>query len=280
MFDVFSLGAGPGGLLGQQAPRFKPGLELLEGREVPAFVTGLILDDAWQSAVAQIARPAAVAAPAPAAPAPAAPAPAASPGALTEQVTFKEAPTDTKASGTVPMFDPSLGQLRSVDLIASGSLTSNVHLENLEATPVNMKTELNGSIQYQVGNTQLQAAPQRTLEAVVNGFDGKVDLQGASASNFGSTRLDGMFNSLTLTDPADLAPFIGRGTVNVAQSATMTSCASGSGNLAAVVTTTSQGSVKVVYHYTPTTRPPDPSIITPPVQPPSKIFLIDGLEPL
>ena len=277
MFDALNPLDGAGGGLKRTANPFKPGVESLEDRAVPAMISGLFINDAIYSGLTTAA-PAvtSTAVATPAASTIAQPAAAAAVTQVAKEVTFAAARTNASRAGAVGMFDPSLGQLQSVTIQAEGSVTSAVQLENLESTAVDMKAELNGSIRYQVGSAILQAAPSRILQASVGAFDGGIDLQGSSAKDFGLTKMDGAFNSVTLTNPADVASFVGTGTVPVSQDTTATSCACGSGNLMALVRSTTQGKVKVVYTYQPRPVTPVP-IVTTPGGLPSKIFAISGL---
>ncbi|MFO0877551.1 MAG: choice-of-anchor E domain-containing protein [Gemmataceae bacterium] len=150
----------------------------------------------------------------------------------------------------MPLFDPSLGQLTKVEIIAEGGFQSNVMLENLEGA-AQMEAKLKGSIRYQVGGTTIQASPERKLTDTVAAFDGTPDLQGASARDFGVTQLQGSFQSVTLTNPGDISGFVGQGTIGVTQNASMEACACGTGNLMAMIRSTAQGKVRVVYHYQP-----------------------------
>jgi hypothetical protein len=277
MFDAFDRLLGPGGFLARTPDPFKPGLESLEDRAVPAIVSGLFLDNAIYSGMSSPSV-------APVAAAPVASAvPTASASAvaqITREVDFGVARTNASQTGALPMFDPSLGRLTSVQLTAQGNLTSAVQLENLEASATDMRAQLQGAIRFQVGNALLQAAPSRTLDATVGAFDGSIDLQGSSAKDFGLTRMDGAFNPVTLTNPTDVASFVGSGTLPVTQDAAVASSASGTGNLMALIRSTVQGKVKVVYTYQPRYTPPPQSDVAPPpaVSQPSKFFLISGLE--
>lgn len=170
---------------------------------------------------------------------------------LTQEVTFDQARTNVSRTGTVPLFNSALGQLTAVEIIAQGQLTSAVQMENLESADSEMKAELNGSIRYQVGNTVLQSTPSQTVTGTLGAFDGQADMQGTSARDFGPTTLTGAFNAVTITDPNDLAAFVGDGALNIAQNATMASCAAGTGNLLAMIRSTASGSVRVVYRYQP-----------------------------
>ncbi len=173
------------------------------------------------------------------------------PATSSYSVDFALAPTDSANTGTLAQFDPSLGTLTSVDLIAMGSTSTHTIIENMDASSTSIHTNINADIKFNVGGATLEATPSTTVNATAAGFDGQADLKGASAHDFGTVPLTGSFTTATLTDAASLASFTGTGTVPVSQQATATACTCGSGNFLAMVKTQASGNVKVVYHYTP-----------------------------
>ena len=173
------------------------------------------------------------------------------PGMSSYTVNFPLTNTDTASTGALTQFDPSLGTLTSVDLIAQGSTSTHAVAENMDAGTAAIKAEVSADIKFNVGGTTLEATPSTTVNVTAQGFDGQADLKGASSHNFGTIPLTGSFNSTTLTDASSLAAFTGTGTVPVSQQTNAKACVCGAGNLLAMVSTQSSGSVKVVYHYTP-----------------------------
>ena len=167
------------------------------------------------------------------------------------QVNFDLAPTDAARSGALTQFDPTLGTLTSVELIAQGTTSTHAVVENMNAQSASVSEEINADIRYNVGGTTLEAKPTTKQTATAQAFDGQADLKGASSHDFGNIALTGTFATTTLSSASDLAAFIGNGTVDVAQQTTATACSCGPGNLISMVSTKTAGSVKVVYHYTP-----------------------------
>jgi hypothetical protein len=215
---------------------------------------------------------AAVIAPAPGdiGPAVIAPAPNADTGGSTTSFTanFALAPTDTARSATLQQFNPALGTLTSVEIIATGSTTTNVAMENLGAQAGTFESQVQADILYNVAGTVLESTPTVTKTATIPAFNQADPTQ--SMSNFGGPiTLNGVFQDTTLTSASDLAPYIGTGTLNVTDQTSALSCSCGSGNLESMVTTQASGDVKVVYTYTPTPTPtPTPDTFPPPVTPP------------
>ncbi len=181
------------------------------------------------------------------------------PGTLEYDAIFNPTPTNTSSNQTVSQYNPALGMLTEVDVIVTGSLQSNVQMENLSPGSNNVQAQLGGSLSYQVGGLQpLSSNPTTTLTATLPGFTGtQANLTGPSSKNFGTVNMAGTFNEITLTNPQDLSQFEGTGTVSVGETANANGTATEStGNLLALITTTAQGKVKVVYHYTPTNALP------------------------
>ena len=174
------------------------------------------------------------------------------PATLTEVATFDPAKTDQTRSATLAQFDPTLGTLTSVEIQAQGGIQSSAQMENLGDAPGAFDVQLNGQMSFALpGAASLQASPSTTLNATLGAFDGQADLQGSSAHDFGTTNLAGTFNAVTVTDPTALASYVGTGTVQVNESASATACGCGTGNLLAMVRSVASGTVKVIYHYTP-----------------------------
>jgi hypothetical protein len=202
------------------------------------------------------------------------------PGSLEYDAVFNPTPTNTNSSQTVNQFNPALGMLTEVDIIVTGSLASSVQMENLSPLSNQVQAQLGGSLSYQVGSLQpLTSNPTTNLTATLPGFTGsKADLTGPSSKNFGTVDMAGTFNEVTLTQPQDMAAFEGTGTVSVNENANANANATESaGNLLALITTTAQGRVKVIYHYTPSNALPPGHYTIVQVKPPPGNF-INGLD--
>jgi hypothetical protein len=165
---------------------------------------------------------------------------------------FKQTPTDTSSTVSVNQFNPSLGVLTEVDIIATGSLQNRVQMENLGPQAHQFQCNVGGTLTYLLPGTQpLTSSPSTVLSASLPAFDGVPDLSGPSSKDFGNVTLAGTFSEASITSPQALAAYIGTGKVAVSQSAVAQSSVSGPGNLLAMITTTAQGDVQVVYNYLP-----------------------------
>jgi hypothetical protein len=173
-------------------------------------------------------------------------------GSVTREATFNASTTAQVRTANLSKFDPSLGVLTRVEIIAEGSVEADAALENLSNISHTVKTHLKGTMQYQIQgmSNSLSATFDREEVATVAAFDGTADLQGVSAKQF-TVLASTAFQTMSLTDEASLALFSGNGTLQVASLTDADACNCGPGNLMSAIETSSQGRVRVVYHYTP-----------------------------
>jgi hypothetical protein len=173
------------------------------------------------------------------------------PQTLTHTLNFDSQNTDNVRSGSVPQFDPSLGQLTSVEIINSGSITSDISAENTSHTSAStIQATVSGTLSLTGTGFQLDTNLQDnagTFSATV--FDGNLDFSGGSGQDFGPKTASGS-KSITLTG-GDIQSFIGTGSVQVTESTSATSTAAGGGNILVGVHSNGQANVEVVYTYIP-----------------------------
>jgi hypothetical protein len=174
-----------------------------------------------------------------------------SPHTLTHNLDFASQNTDNVRTGELPQFDPSLGQLTSVEIINTGSITSDISAENTSNTsPTTISGTVSGVLSLTGTGFQLDtnlANNAGTFNATV--FDGSLDFSGSSGKDFGPKTASGS-KSITLTGDA-MQAYIGTGTVQVTESTTATSSATGGGNVLVGVQSNGQAGVEVVYTYIP-----------------------------
>jgi hypothetical protein len=174
------------------------------------------------------------------------------PTSLTEQASFSNSRTDWTQNRQIAQFDPSLGQLTGVDIVNSGSLTSQIKVENLDSAPATITGTVAGDLALTgPGSISLDTVANSVNESFQAGaFDGQIDFAGASGNDFGPKSTTGS-KSISLTDAADLAAFTGTGSVTFSEDAHATSMATGAGNLLTQINSTASADVTVVYHYIP-----------------------------
>jgi uncharacterized repeat protein (TIGR01451 family) len=190
----------------------------------------------------------------------------------TVQYTLTFGPSQVTAiqTGSLPQFDPSLGQLQSVTISNSGQFTINTAVENTSTSSGStitvsatgdMKLTGPGSVLIDTPFTQtigsFQASP----------FDGTLDFGGTSGKTFDPVILNES-GSLTLTNPNDLAPFIGTGNVNFTETLSANSQLQSLYAYVLKGDARGQATVTVTYTYLPTpSLPPGTYIIRQPSEP-------------
>jgi hypothetical protein len=174
-----------------------------------------------------------------------------SPQTISHTLNFDSQNTNSVRTGTLPQFDPSLGQLTSVELVNAGSITSDISAENTSTTS---GSTITGTVSGQLSLTGTGFEVDTSLENnagtfTASVFDGSLDFSGASGKDFGARTASGS-KSVTLTGN-DMQAFIGTGSVQVTESTVATSTAAGGGNVLVGVQSNGQANVQVIYHYTP-----------------------------
>ncbi len=114
----------------------------------------------------------------------------------------------------LPQFDPSLGQLGSVQIRFTGNLGGDVGVENLEDKFNTVYGTLAGSFQLfdQTNGLLLTLNLSQTGSTVLDPFDFNLDYAGASGYTFGLSTSG--VGSVSYATPGDnLSPFIGLGTL-------------------------------------------------------------------
>jgi uncharacterized repeat protein (TIGR01451 family) len=173
------------------------------------------------------------------------------PQTKTYTATFPSTLTNFNLTQAVQQLDPALGTLLSVTVTNSGSITSDIKVENTSTTSAASITgNVGGDMTLTGPGVSLATSPDRNTGTFnASTFDGAVDFAGSSGTDFGP-RTASASQSLVLTGPA-MNAFLGTGTLNLNESAVATSTASGGGNVLVSLTSQAQATVTVTYRYTP-----------------------------
>jgi hypothetical protein len=151
----------------------------------------------------------------------------------------------------IPQFDPSLGQLDSIDFDLNATVQGDARFENLNPTPRKVIMSLRAMLEMRrPDNTVLQVAlPESTVEQVVGGFDGVLDFMGPSGRSYlGISAV--VTEARSSPDPvSDLSLFTGTGMIALPVTASGQSSISGGGNLAFLFNTFGQAALTVTYTY-------------------------------
>ena len=152
---------------------------------------------------------------------------------------------------SVPAFDSTLGQLNSVTLTLTATLSGSVYVENESANPVDFTALLNAEVDLGDTNTSpavLQAKPFITIDQPLDAFDGNEDFGGTSGAV-----IEGLTNiqvvATTFTNAADLAAFAAGFAYPVA--AYGDSSYVGGGTMVTIFLSSAQADLNVCYSYTP-----------------------------
>ena len=152
---------------------------------------------------------------------------------------------------SVPAFDSTLGQLNSVTLTLTATLSGSVYVENESANPVDFTALLNAEVDLGDTNTSpavLQATPFITIDQPLDAFDGNEDFGGTSGAV-----IEGLTNiqvvATTFTNAADLAAFAAGFAYPVA--AYGDSSYVGGGTMVTIFLSSAQADLNVCYSYTP-----------------------------
>jgi hypothetical protein len=171
---------------------------------------------------------------------------------LTQEVdaTFAQAKTDWAQTQTVAQFDPSLGTLQSVEIINTAAMDSAIQVKSLNPMASTVGGTVKGTVTLQAAGAQpLTVNLASSEQAPVAASDGVMSFSGPGFHDFGDQASS---DSATLTLTAgqnDLSAFVGKGTVNLQESASALWEGSGSGTLLTLVNTQASAGVRVIYNY-------------------------------
>jgi uncharacterized protein (DUF2141 family) len=176
------------------------------------------------------------------------------PQTKTVAATFTDQATDWTQTQDLAQFDPSLGTLTSVEIFSDADLTTDVKVENAEDHQSSVECDVNGSFTLSgAGFDPLQGKVTIQNGTTLGASDGVFDFMGPDSNDFGN-RTGSASTSVDLkATEHDLSAFIGTGTIQLTESANVTSTDSGSGNFDQRIRSDANGQVRIVYHYMPGT---------------------------
>ena len=165
--------------------------------------------------------------------------------------------TDFVQTISIPKFNSTLGELERVEISFSGRLRGAVQFESLDNQPSVVTTEMVATLALTGpgGAPLASASPTAIRSKQLQAFDGVLDFNGVSGGAFNNLMAADVSNVKVLSDPADLAPFLGSGNVQLAMRATATASGSGAGNLALNYTALTSAQINVKYVYEAAVNP-------------------------
>jgi hypothetical protein len=150
-------------------------------------------------------------------------------------------------------FSSTIGTLTEVDVVTSGSYTTQFNAENLGASSSNITgtTRANLSINVPSGSIPL-AVPAVTESFTAGPYDGSQNDAAASGRQFAPESSSSATQTTVLTSPAALADFTGEFRIPVTVSGhAIGSASSSNGQLSDNFTTQTSATITIVYHYVP-----------------------------
>lgn len=157
--------------------------------------------------------------------------------------------TGWSADVPVPQFNSALGTLEAVVLTLTGDVTGNLAIQNLETSASIFDATGTATLALALPGTVtpgVTISPAYEDSGALAGFDGAIDFAGTLVQTLPAT------TSVDLSDPDDLAGFIGSGTLDLPIAATGTSSLDAPGDVLARVIGEAGGTVAVSYVYLPT----------------------------
>ena len=150
-------------------------------------------------------------------------------------------------------FSAPMGTLTEVDVVTSGSFSTQFEAENLGSTSSNITgtTSANLTINLPSGPIPL-VIPSVTEAFSAAPFDGTLNYGGTSGNDFAPATSTSPTQTAVLTSPADLAAFTGQFRIPLSVSGHTSGIATSTNNdLSDNFSTQTSATITLIYHYTP-----------------------------
>ncbi|MCF7958210.1 MAG: PEP-CTERM sorting domain-containing protein [Phycisphaerae bacterium] len=155
---------------------------------------------------------------------------------------------------SVPKFNPAMGDLQSVMIELTGTVTGSAGFESRDASPSEVTMELIAIITVKrpqpQGGLLVVTLPTVSETFQATAYDQFLDFGGTSGDTI-SNQSNTETEIATTALPADLLLFTGVGNINLPIKATGASSATGSGNLVMFFATEASAKAVVTYTYVP-----------------------------
>jgi hypothetical protein len=164
-------------------------------------------------------------------------------------------------------FSAPMGTLTEVDVVTSGSYSSQFYAENLGPSNSTIEGTTSGNLSINVPTGAIPLTiPSVTETFNASAFDGALNYVGPSGTDFAPVTSSSAAQTTVLTSPADLAAFTGSFRIPITVSGHATgSATSSNGDLSSGFNTQTSATITVIYHYIPNL----PSLDPPPTASPS-----------
>jgi hypothetical protein len=150
-------------------------------------------------------------------------------------------------------FSSTMGTLNEVDLVTSGSFSTEFHAENLGPSSTTIAGTTSGNLAINVPTGAIPVTvPSVTETFNASPFDGDLDDAGTSGQDFAPVTSSSAAETTVLTSPADLAAFTGNFRIPISVSGHATgSMSSGNDDVSDGFNTQTSATITVIYHYIP-----------------------------
>jgi hypothetical protein len=173
---------------------------------------------------------------------------------MTQTATFPNLESlPNRATQAFLYFSSTMGTLTEVDVITSGSYSTEFYAENLGPSSTTIAGTTSGNLAINVPTGAIPVTvPSVTETFNASPFDGDLDYAGTSGKDFAPVVSSSAAQTLVLKSPAELAAFTGNFRIPISVSGHATgSASSGNGDLSDGFNTQTSATITVVYHYVP-----------------------------
>jgi hypothetical protein len=166
-------------------------------------------------------------------------------------------------------FSAPLGTLTEVDVVTSGSFSTDFHAENLGPSSSTIAGTTSGNLSINVPTGSIPVTIPSVSETFnAAAFDGTLNDTGPSGKDFAPVTSSSAPQTTVLTSPADLAAFTGNFRIPITVSGHATGSATSSNDdLSFGFNTQTSATITIIYHYTPNLPSPNPPPSTSPTNP-------------
>jgi hypothetical protein len=191
---------------------------------------------------------------------------------MTQTATFPNLESfPNRATQAFLYFSSTMGTLTEVDVVTSGSYTTEFHAENLGPSSATIAgtTSANLAINVPTGAIPV-SVPSVTETFNASPFDGDLDYVGTSGKDFAPVTSSSATETVVLKSRAELAAFTGNFRIPISVSGYATgNVSSGNDDLSDGFSTQTSATITVIYHYIPNLPSLEPPPTNTNLQPPS-----------
>jgi hypothetical protein len=184
---------------------------------------------------------------------------------MTQTATFPNLESmPTMATQAFLYFNSTMGALTEVDVVASGSFSTQFSTENMGAVSTAITGTTSGQLSINLPSGPIPVTiPSVTETFNAPAFDGSLNDAGISGKSFAPVTSNSAAQTIAMSSPADLADFTGNFRIPISVTGHATGSATASdADLSSNFKTQTSATITIIYHYTPNLQSLDPSTST------------------